>query len=109
MAKTLVMYSRTRHCPDVERAKARLAELGLKYRELNMEEDMEAARRVEIWTGFRSVPTIVVAEEGTLTPLEELPSLPKGSSPRGIDRGYMISEPSNEQLDAFLRKHGFLS
>lgn len=109
MTKTLVMYSRTRYCPDVERARTRLAELGLKYDEINIEEDAEAARWVEGWTGFRSVPTIVVAEEGTSAPVEEPRPLPRGSSSRGIDRGYMITEPTNDQLDAFLRKHGFLS
>jgi len=86
-----------------------LAELGLKYDEINIEEDAEAARWVEGWTGFRSVPTIVVAEEGALVPLAEPVPLPVGSSPRGIDRGYVITEPSNDQLDAFLTKHGFLS
>ena len=108
MTKALVMYSRTRYCPDVEPAKTRLAELGLKYDEINIEEDLEAAQRVEGWTGFRSVPTIVVAREGASAPVEEPAPLPTGSSPRGIDRGHMTTEPSNDQLDAFLRKHGFL-
>ena len=93
----------------MERARARLAVLGLKYREVNIEQDKEAVQRVEDWVGFQSVPTIVVAEEGALVPLEEPAPLPEGSNPRGADRGYMIGEPSNDQLDAFLRKHGFLS
>ena len=109
MAKALVMYSRTRYCPDVERARTRLAKLGLEYEEINIEEDLEAARQVEDWMGFLSVPTIVVAREGASAPVEEPTPLPRGSSPRGIDRGPMITEPSNDQLDAFLSKHGFLS
>ena len=108
MANTLVVYTRTRYCPDVERATTRLAELDLKYDEINIEEDLEAAQRVEGWTGFHSVPTIVVAQEGASVPLEDPAPLPSGSSPRGIDRGYIITEPSNDQLDAYLRKHGFL-
>ena len=91
------------------RARARLSELGLKCQEINMEQDLEAAQRVEGWVGFQSVPTIVVAEEGAVVPLEEPEPLPEGSSPRGVDRGYMIGEPTNDQLDAFLKKHGFLS
>ncbi len=109
MAKKLVVYSRTRYCPDVERARTRLAELGITYEEINIEEDPEAAQRVEAWTGFHSVPTIVVANEGDTVPLEDPTPLPSGSSPRGIDRGHIISEPSTDQLDAFLRKHDFLS
>ena len=91
------------------RARARLAELGLEYQEIDIEQDLEAGQRLDGWVGFQSVPTIVVAEEGALVPVEEPAPLPEGSSPRGADRGYMIGEPSNEELDAFLRKHGFLS
>ena len=84
------------------RARARLAELEVKYQAVDIEQDPGAAQRVEEWVGFRSVPTIVVAEEGALGPSEGPEPLPEGSGPRGVDRGYLISEPSDDQLDAFL-------
>ena len=68
----------------------------------------EAERRVLDWTGFKSVPTIIAARPGEDLPCEEPAPLPKGSSPRGIDRGSMITEASEEQLETWLRKHGFI-
>ena len=93
----------------MERARARLAVLGLKYQEVNIEQEKEAAQRVESWVGFQSVPTIVVAEEGALVPSQDPAPLAKGGSPRGVDRGSLISEPSDAELDAFLKIHGLLS
>jgi hypothetical protein len=70
--------------------------------------DPEAMRRVVEWTGFKSVPTILVALPGEVLPFEEPAPLAKASSPRGIDRGSMITEATEEELIAWLRKHGFI-
>ncbi len=45
MPEPIVMYARTRPCPDVARARGRLAELGLEWREFDTEEDEGAAGR----------------------------------------------------------------
>jgi glutaredoxin len=106
VAKALVMYSRTSSCPFVSVAKRVLDGGGIAYQEIYIDRDPEARQRVLDWTGFLSVPTIIVSEDGIL-PIEEPEPLPKGSSPRGIDRGAMITEPSIIQLKDWLTRHGF--
>jgi glutaredoxin len=76
---------------------------------VDVESDAAAARRVQQWTGFRSVPTLLMAEEGSLEPFEAPASLAPGISPRGVDRGSMLTEPTRAQLRAWLIKHGLLS
>jgi len=92
----------------VERARRVLRDLDLPYREINIEADEEAAAKVKRWTGFYSVPTIVVAQGQGLDPALPVSPLPEGASPRGVDRGGMITEPRADQLVSFLRRHGFL-
>jgi hypothetical protein len=52
---------------------------------------------------------LIVAWRGEELPYEPPAPLPRGASPRGIDRGSMLTEASEEELLAWLRKHGFLS
>ena len=106
MTKALVMYSRTSSCPFVTVAKRVLTEYKVPYQEIYIDRDPEARQRVLDWTGFLSVPTIIASEDGVL-PVEEPASLAKGTSPRGLDRGAMITEPNMVQLKAWLVKHGF--
>lgn len=109
MTKRLVMYSRTTPCPFVTVAKRTLNDYQVEYVELFIDQDAEARRRVQEWTGFLSVPTIVVAEGSGVLPLEAPAPLERGRSPRGIDRGALITEANGEELAAFLLKHGFIS
>lgn len=108
-AGELVMYSRTFGCPYISVAKRVFADFALGYREVMIDKDADAKARVVAWTGFQSVPTIVIAPVGGDRPLEEPLPLPPGASPRGIDRGYMITEPHRMELKAWLVKHGFIS
>ena len=78
----IVMYARTRYCPDVTRSRARLTELNLKWEEFDIEADPEAARRTEELTGGRSVPTIVIGNA-------------------------ILVEPSNHELDSALTEAGY--
>lgn len=109
MAKEIVMYLRTSPCPFVTTAKRVLNDHALDYREVFIDKDESARQRVLDWTGFLSVPTIIVAEPGEILPPETPAPLPKGTSPRGIDRGAMITEPSFQELSTWLHKHGFIS
>ena len=89
----LVMYSRTRACPYVRAAK-RVS--GARERPLprNLHRRRLRSRaRVEEWTGFRSVPTIIVANPGEDHPFQPPTPLNPGESPKGVDRGSMITEP----------------
>ncbi len=106
--KELLMYSRTFGCPFVTLAKRVLDDYGVSYREIFIDTDPEAQARVLRWTGFKSVPTLVAVSRGKLAPDTEPEPLPHGASPRGINRGAIITEPSEEQLLAWLRANGFL-
>jgi glutaredoxin len=109
MAIELVMYARTSACPFVTLAKRVLKDYQVEYREVFIDRDEAARRRVLEWTGFLSVPTLVVANAGELLPNAPFSSLEAGRSPRGIDRGPMITEPNIEELTRWLLKHGFIS
>jgi glutaredoxin len=106
--KELVMYSRTFGCPFVTVAKTVLDDYDVAYREVFIDRDDSALERVVEWTGFRSVPTLIVANQGEDVPYTDFDSLPEGESPRGIDRGVMITEPNMTEFVAWLTKHGFI-
>jgi glutaredoxin len=103
------MYTRTAGCPYVTLAKRVLSDYALSYREIFIDKDPDAKQRVLEWTGFLAVPTLVISDNRDGLPAEVPSPLPKGSSPRGIDRGDMITEPSLQQLVAWLEKHQFVS
>jgi glutaredoxin len=106
----LIMYSRSAGCPYVSLAKRVLKEEGVPYREIMIDRDPQARDLVVGWTGFQSVPTLVAALPGSNLPHSGDPEpLPQGSSPRGIHRGAMITEPSAEELRRWLRDNGFLA
>ncbi len=106
--RELVMYTRTTGCPFVTIAERVLREYNVPYREIYIDKDPIARQRVKAWTGFLSVPTLVVAEPGYILPIEEPEPLPEGMSPQGIDRGMMLTEPREPQLVAWLQKHEFI-
>ncbi len=108
MTKELVMYTRTYGCPYVTTAKRILQQENVRYREIFIDKDSQARDRVLRWTGFLSVPTLVISENGDGLPIEEPAPLAYGTSPRGIDRGTMITEPSSDEFVAWLRKHGLI-
>lgn len=107
-SKTLVMYSRTYGCPFISTAKRVLEREQVPYRELMIDRDPAYEKRVVEWTGFRSVPTLIVAYAGEELPYEPPAPLERGASPRGINRGSMLTEASESELMAWLRQHGFI-
>lgn len=109
MQKTLIMYSRTSGCPFVTTAKRVLQEYAVPYREVFIDQDPIARQRVLDWVGFLSVPTLVAAPDGEILPYEAPAPLDKGISPRGINRGSMITEPYPDELTAWLKQHGFIA
>jgi glutaredoxin len=110
MSKThLIMYSRSFGCPFITVAKNVLSDYHVPYTEILIDKDAQAKARVIAWTGFQSVPTLVVAREGEQVPYTDVAPLDEGASPRGINRGPMITEASDDELKAWLVQHGFLS
>lgn len=60
--ETITMYS-TGWCPDCRRAKSFLKERGVEFREVNIEQDVDAeATVIKANNGKRKVPTIQVGE-----------------------------------------------
>ena len=106
--KELVVYTRSFGCPYWTMAKKVLNQHEIDYRIILIDRDKEARQRVVDWTGFKSVPTIIVAESGSDLPYTEPDSLSRGQSPKGIDRGAMITEATTPQFESWLRKHGFI-
>lgn len=104
----LVMYSRLSPCPYVRTAKRVLERENVPYREILIDQDAAAKQRVIDWTGFQSVPTLVVARPGEDLPYEPPASL-DGASPKGVDRGSMLTEPGEITLENWLRHHGFIA
>lgn len=104
----LVMYSRTSPCPFVSLAKRVLERENVPYRELYIDQDRTYESRVLEWTGFLSVPTLIIAHPGEDLPIGDPMPLAPGASPRGVDRGPMLTEPGEEQLIEWLRRYDLL-
>jgi glutaredoxin len=108
MSKRLVMYCREAFCPDQARARQLLSMWGVAYEEVNITHDRQAAERVQAWNGHLGMPTLVIAEEGSLEPITPPTPLAAGQQTRNLNRGTLISEPSERGLREFLHQHSLL-
>ncbi len=106
--KTLLLYSRTIPCPDCSRARQLLEEHAVPFEEIMIDQDPAARKLVEQLTGFHAVPTLVVARPNERQPMTPPRALESGRSPRGVDRGAVITEPDMVSLRAWLTGHGFI-
>ncbi len=107
--RELVMYVRNFGCPFVSIARSVLSQERVACREINIDQSESAKTWLLETVGFLSVPTLVAAERGQDTPFHTPAPLPQGQSPRGINRGSLITEPDAAQLTAWLRQNGFLA
>ena len=107
MVRRLVVYGSPwcYNCKDVREA---LAAWNVPYVDIDITHDGDAAHRVRTWTGFESVPTLVIADQDSVEPYTLPEPLAHRASPRGIDRGSMLTEPNRNQLRAWLSTHGLL-
>jgi len=109
MKQEIVMYVRNFYCPNVALARDILQRYQISYREINIDGSLELAGRLKEWTGFLSVPTIILADPGQDVPHTDVAPIPTDKPVRGVDRGPMITEPNNKQLEDWLYKHGLLN
>lgn len=79
----IVMYARERFCPDVNRARTRLTELGLCWTEHDVEADEQARERMVSITGRTNVPALIIGDT-------------------------VLVEPSQDEIDAALDRAGLL-
>ena len=108
MEKEIVMYVRRAYCPQVTLARDLMNRYGIPYREIYIDDDPAMIARVKAWTNYHSVPTIIIANPGEDVPHTNFLPRPTDHTNRGYDRGPMITEPNNRQLENWLHKHGFL-
>lgn len=108
MEKEIVMYVRNSYCASVALARDLLNRYKVAYREISIDDDPDMAARVKAWTHHYSVPTIVIANLGQDVPYTDFLPRPTHRTIKGYDRGPMITEPNNQQLEDWLHKHGFL-
>lgn len=102
----LVVYGRSAFCPDMYRWRQWVDQHPLQYIEFDIDHDDRAHDRVLAWTGYEAVPTLVIAAEDGFDPIEPPEPLAPGVSPRGVERGMMLTEPNRGQVEAFLKRHG---
>lgn len=108
MEKEIVMYVRNSYCSSVALARDLLNRYEVPYREIDIDTDPAMAARVKDWTWHYSVPTIVIAETGQEIPYTDFLPRPTHRTIKGYDRGPMITEPNNRDLENWLYKHDFL-
>ena len=108
MDKEIVMYVRRAFCPNVALARDVLNRHHIPYREVFIDKDPAMADRVKAWTDFHSVPTIILANPGEDVPYTDFLPRPTDRTNRGYDRGPMITEPNNADLENWLYRNGFL-
>ncbi|MCB0212135.1 MAG: hypothetical protein KDJ52_22520 [Anaerolineae bacterium] len=109
MDKELVMYVRDSYCPGVALARDLLTRYHIPYREVSIDSDPSNAERLKAWTHGYSVPTLILANPGADTPYTDFLPRPMDRSIKGYDRGPMITEPNNRDLENWLHKNGFLN
>jgi glutaredoxin len=109
MDKEIVMYVRSAYCPSVALARDLLKRYNIAYREINISDDPAMANRIKEWTNFHSVPTLIIAHHGEDMPYTDFLPRPAERSIKGYNRGPMITEPNNKDLEDWLYQHGFLA
>lgn len=107
--KEIVIYaSRERH-HEVELIGQVLRQYHVPHREVSIDCDPAALGRVLLWTGRRSVPTLVAVDHGRDDPYQPPHPVKSWAGARGVDRGSIISEPSESELVTWLKRQGFVT
>lgn len=108
MSKRIVVYM-SPWCSTSADTQRALKEWHVPATFVNIKEDRGAAARLKELVGFESVPTVVITQEDSLEPYEAPATLTPGASPRGVDRGSVLTEANRIQLRAWLVRHGLLT
>jgi hypothetical protein len=106
--KEILVYASDDRQGDVEVVVRILNEYNIPHRRISIDCDPAALGRILLWTGHRSVPTLVAVDPGEDDPCHPPQPIKYWASPRGVDRGSIISEPSQNELLAWLRRLGLI-
>ncbi len=109
MEKEIVMYVHGSYCSWTALARDVLKRYQIPYREIDINEAPEMAARIKTWTHHYSTPTLIIAHPGEDVPYTDFLPRPTHRTIKGYDRGPMITEANNQQLEDWLHKHGFLA
>jgi glutaredoxin len=108
MDKEIVMYVRGVYCGSVALARDLLNRYQIPFREINIDDDPLYAARLKEWTNFYSVPTLIITNPSEDVPYTDVLPRPSDRPLRGYNRGPMLTEPNNQDLENWLYQHGFL-
>ncbi len=108
VVKTLILYGTKQYNPFMALARDLLGRYHIPFKEINVDDNPDAAARVRSLVGHMNVPTLVVTAPGGVEPIEPPLPLPGNQSVRGVDRGTIITSPNNKELENWLFKHEFL-
>lgn len=103
--RELLIYGRSTFCPDLVKIKRYLFQQQVPYRQVNVDENREAAHILEQLIGTRTVPTLVIATPGSYYPFAPPAPLPPGTPPRNFDRETLVQEPQEALLAAWIERH----
>ena len=103
----LVVYGSSVPCPDMARfawwlERHDVPELVF----IDIHAERWAYDQVIEWTGHASVPTLVIAPDDGLNPVEDPLPIMSGQRVRAFDRGTMLTEPNPQQIAEFLVRNG---
>jgi formylglycine-generating enzyme required for sulfatase activity/glutaredoxin len=103
--RELLIYGRSTFCSDMVKTKRHLFSLGVPYRQVDIDQDRQAALTLESLVHARSVPTAVITEPGGWLPIEPPAPIPEGQAARNFDRGTLVQEPDEATLARWIERH----
>ena len=93
-----MLYTVTLGCPYISIAQKTLSEYKISFREIFIDKHDKTRQYLLSWTDFLSIPTLIVVNTGDNLPYQAPAHLKKGQSPRGINRGTIITEAYRDEL-----------
>jgi hypothetical protein len=107
--KEIIIYASGERHQEVKLIDRVLHRYHVPHREVSIDYDPAALGRILLWTGCRSVPTLVAANSGQDDPYQPPRPVKSWAAARGVDRGSIISEPSETELVSWLKRQGFVA
>lgn len=108
-SREIIIYGSGERTREVETITHILLSYDIPYRQISVDRDPAALGRILLWTGARAVPTLVAAQIGHDDPYQPPRPVKSWDPGRGVDRGSIICEPSENELVMWLQRQGFVT